>query len=324
MNLGLAIKSVGAFRWPLLLTIAAIILGSLRIPSHTQLAVQITNAMHAGFFGVLAVAFAVSLKRVANESLTADLKWFLYSALLAGGVATIVELLQILGPRDADLMDWLRDWIGIIGFLGLFGAARLAVNSERTWSRVAAAVAAVASGVLILMTIAPLFGWVNAYRLRASALPVLVDFESEWSTYFLRANNADFTSVSAAMNDSSGQRIGRLLIETGKYPGIEVSEPYPDWTSYKRLKFDISLESATPKELMVRIEDRAHNQQNNDRYFRQIVLQPGANTVNISLDEVRRAPVGREMDMSKIRRIVLYGHLPTEPYALYMANILLE
>jgi hypothetical protein len=54
------------------------------------------------------------------------------------------------------------------------------------------------------------------------------------------------------------------------------------------------------------------------------VIRPGVNRVVIPLDDVRRAPNRREMDMRHIRQIIVFGYRVTAPTHVYLGPIRLD
>ncbi|MBI5266876.1 MAG: succinyl-CoA synthetase subunit beta, partial [candidate division Zixibacteria bacterium] len=76
--------------------------------------------------------------------------------------------------------------------------------------------------------------------------------------------------------------------------------------------------------LGLRIDDIHHNYEDTDRWTGRIAVVPGPNHLRIGLEQVRKGPVGRETDMSAIRRIILFAHKPQQPVTLYLDRIWLE
>ena len=79
-----------------------------------------------------------------------------------------------------------------------------------------------------------------------------------------------------------------------------------------------------PLRLVVRVHDRAHDQRFADRFNRSLVILPGLNRVAIPIDEIRRAPDRREMDLRYVRGIVLFAYRLTEPTHVYLGALRLE
>jgi hypothetical protein len=88
------------------------------------------------------------------------------------------------------------------------------------------------------------------------------------------------------------------------------------------LTFVSDLDASLP--LVIRINDAAHDNRYADRFNRQVVIRPGVNRVVIPLDDVRRAPNRREMDMRHIRQIIVFGYRVTAPTHVYLGPIRLD
>jgi hypothetical protein len=226
---------------------------------------------------------------------------------LATGIG--VELAQVLSshhnPSSADVAS---DLAGILIALGIYAAwdSRLASFwRQRPAMRRAVFILAC---VLLLVCILPLLQLAVAYRERAAAMPVIMDFGAGWATPFLKLRSASLTAgiPERQKQQASTGPMARLTLEPGKYPGVSVIEPTPNWTGYTALVLEIHSPLSTPLELVLRVHDRAHNQEPEDRFTRRLRLQPGENRFRIPLAEIESAPVCRSMDLSRIAGLILY------------------
>ena len=61
--------------------------------------------------------------------------------------------------------------------------------------------------------------------------------------------------------------------------------------------------------MTLRIDDRAHrdNLSPDDRFNRRLALAPGRQTLRIAVDDIRAAPAGRSMDMTRIDQVILFA-----------------
>jgi hypothetical protein len=76
--------------------------------------------------------------------------------------------------------------------------------------------------------------------------------------------------------------------------------------------------------LTLRIDDVAHNQEHKDRFNRTFSIEPGLNDLAVTLDDVRRAPAEREMDLRRMAQLILFTNRPREPFELLISDIWLE
>ena len=79
-----------------------------------------------------------------------------------------------------------------------------------------------------------------------------------------------------------------------------------------------------PIELVIRVHDASHDQRLADRFNRTLVIAPGANRIAIPIDDIRRAPDRREMDLQRVRGIILFVYRLNRPVRLSLGPITLE
>jgi hypothetical protein len=116
----------------------------------------------------------------------------------------------------------------------------------------------------------------------------------------------------------------QVHLNPGLYPGISLDYTTNDWRAYGILSFDIFLIGDSSLEIILRINDREHNNKYVDRFNRSLVLHPGANHIFIKLDEVKMAPQGRKMDMANITNICIFAYKLNKPRTVYFDNFRLE
>lgn len=83
-------------------------------------------------------------------------------------------------------------------------------------------------------------------------------------------------------------------------------------------------ELPTAQSLAIQIDDVHHNHDYGDRFNRVITISPGPNHIHVLLDDIRHAPVGRDLDLSAIKNVRLFSVSPPEEFSLYVDNIRLE
>ncbi|MBT3031094.1 MAG: hypothetical protein KME36_08350 [Candidatus Thiodiazotropha sp. (ex Lucina pensylvanica)] len=93
----------------------------------------------------------------------------------------------------------------------------------------------------------------------------------------------------------------------GRWPGMDMQEPESDWRGYDRLELLIYSDQSEDLSLTLRIHDRGHNRQLEDRYNRSLLIQPGFNRFSLPLHEVRDVPSVRIMDMAAISDVMLFA-----------------
>ena len=85
-----------------------------------------------------------------------------------------------------------------------------------------------------------------------------------------------------------------------------------------------NLTADVPVEFRLRVDDYGESQRGSDRYDRELLVQPGINRIEIPLSEIREGPSSRTLDMTRIRRMILYANRPSSPVSVYIDGFRLE
>jgi hypothetical protein len=245
------------------------------------------------------------------------------------GLALLTEMLQSFSAtRHPEVSDVVHDLIGAMCGLGLFFTYDPQVTGKwAQWRQFPRHMIIRLCVVLVIgITLLPVVGWTYAYWDRASRFPSLLNFSSEWEMKFVKASNSELQVVvpPEGWNKLPEDKVGRVVFHPKRYPGIRLEEAYPDWQGYTTFQLDIFSNLPIPQSLAIRIDDVHHNNEYSDRFNRRLAISPGLNHIQIPLDDIRVAPVGREMDLSSIRRVLLFAVNPPEEFILYLDNIRLE
>jgi hypothetical protein len=310
-------------RFLLLLAVAlvVIVLWLLEPPARTLFWETVFDLGHVPLFGVAAVlvrgALAGRLRNGALEGSRAFATPFFVTVALAAGA----EAVQFIQPnRSPSISDFLRGAAGAAAGL-LLWTGKAPLTSIRQRLRWPAAVA----GLLMLVASAQLVFVVASYAARARAFPVLFRLDgSWWEGAFLKFGEAALTPNAPALPAASTETFAGLDLQPALYAGVMLDEPYPDWTGYGRLVFTVASQLESSLTLNVRIHDAWHVNRYDDRFNAQYEIKPGTNRIEISLDDVREAPVAREMDMRRIRGIILFVYQLREPSHVYLSALRLE
>lgn len=241
---------------------------------------------------------------------------------LAIGLITgiTIEIAQPLIGRSASFLDIWYDLLGT--------CAAILLHTARTpgagWLK-RAALTSSATGLLLISAIQPLYFQYFETQ-RAAKLPLLFDFEDDWQREMFKANKGAHISIVDAPADwhgSKGQAL-RVDINGGQYPGVHFHHFEQDWRSYKQLSLDIFLKKEMAAPFVIRINDLSHNQEHHDRFNRSLSLHKGLNKLQFDLQEVRKAPESREMDLARINTIILFTRHAESVASIYIDNIRLD
>lgn len=307
-------------RLPLFLAVVLLagmllVLAVLPMPRENLFWRSLFDATHVPVYGGFALMVRLLLDWArGRRSLLHDLA----ALLLTAGVGAATEVAQGFVGRNAAVMDLVRDLLGAVAVLA---GARAVAGWPRPVllrSLLAMVALALAAGALY-----PPVQGVLAYRQRDEAFPDLVRFGTEWTARFVDTRNValDVVPPPPKWNDIEADRVGRLDFRTTEYPAFIVREPHPDWSGHENLVLEFFNGGAEDLSLLVRIDDLRHNGSYTDRYGGRIAVVAGSSVVEIPLAEVRTAPRGREMDLSRIRSLTLFADRPKQPLRVYLGGI---
>ena len=242
------------------------------------------------------------------------------------GLNLLTELVQLLGPRDADLWDLLSNGIGTVCALAWLATCDRRLDGKRVRERPLQPLLRAGVVIALIASLIPLIATVNAYRERERRMPVLFDFASSSQKRFLRTKLSWYEFVvppaswgeappPLAMSVSFSELIGGVIV---------FIEPFSDWSAYDALEFDILHPGHGRIELGLRIDDQHESLRMVDRFARHLFLDPGVNHISIPMKDIERAPAGRLLDLARMRRIVMFPVEPTGDYRIYLGPIRLE
>lgn len=286
------------------------------------------NAGHLPLFGLFSVAVLALLRSRKPGLPAARAAWLAFGITLAAGAGT--ELLQFFQPdRDPSVVDFSRDFAGAGAFLLLAAAVPLGRMAGAGWMRGGRRVLALAIAlVLVVLGGADLGVTAAAYVERDRTFPTLFALDgSWWEARFIEAGDTRIISgarPAEPFGPAVGESLARVDLHVGLYPGIRFEEPYPDWRGYRALEFTVASDLDAPISLSVRVDDDRPGRTDRDRFARALKIAPGVNHIVIPLDEIRRAASPRELDLSRVRQIILFGYKLTKPTHFFLGPIRLR
>jgi hypothetical protein len=305
-----------------------IFLHEYRPPSNDSLWNAILNTGHIPLFGILSLLCLGLSSIVFKNRMRKRLYHYIIAFTAASTAGLVSELLQIAGPRDADVGDFLRDLAGIILFLGFYATfdKRLEVWREKLNSIVYKVAFRITAAVLFLVLISPPVMWETAYMERDSKFPVLCDFGSVWSRMFLRTQDAEMEIVSAPPEIAStkNDKAAMLTFKPAEYPALRIREPYPDWRGYDYLEFRVFSDLDSQVNLVLVITDIHHNNEYNDRFTGVFPIRPGPNLIQVPFERIRNAPTERKLDMANIASVLVFMYQTDREYVLYISDFQLK
>jgi len=299
------------------------------VPSHTILLKAFNDFCHFPLFGGVAIILLYLARQLGEPrgwSVGSQYGMAFVGAVVLGAVSEGLQSLS--SSRFAEWSDLLLDVVGAVCVLGLYATydrnitGRLAVWRQAPWKHL------VHAGVVLLTltALSTVLIWTYAYWDRAARFPSLCQFSSSWEMLFVQGKESELQIVPPPLGWGKPRvdTVGQVVFYPKHYPGIRIEEPYADWRGFSRFRFDVYSELPTARSLVIGIHDAQHNNDYADRFNQAITISPGLNHIDIPLDDIRQAPVGRELDLSAIKAIRLFAISPPEEFSLYVDNIRLE
>ena len=292
----------------LILTTAIIFIAFMRLPGNSLLWLELQDTGHTLVFILLTVVALRLMQGAITDNPGKKRVQYLVAGLVCLAAGITVELVQLLSGRNFTLIDIVRDLGGIVVAIGLF--AVFDPQMKPVWTRHHSGLRIgtfTLACCLLAISLYPLASLAFAFRERQMAFPVIIDLQSNWSGSFLQFNHAILSEQPNSCQSGSGEPLASLTYKPAPYPGISIMDPYPDWRGYGYLVFTIYTASPGPFILHLRIHDQWHIQDYSDSYTRKLEISNGVNQVRIPLDEIRQGPPKRELDMSGIRKVMLFA-----------------
>jgi len=298
-----------------LIVFAAHLLGG---GTHSALTAGLRNALHAPGFLVFATGALLALRKIIGTP-----RAYTYAAGLCFAVAAASEGLQYFGSRDAELHDFARDMLGTGAALITLALFDPKLNSKITFlSRPIRILSSVALAILVFQPVA----WLSyALAQKHTSAPMILGFDQMWEKEIYAAyGKAAVVLVSAPSNWNSAENmIARITSGRSKYSGIEI-EPFSDWSDYDTLSFTASSTSGQSESWTVRIHDRVHNNEHEDRFTSTFQISEQPKKVLIPLDSLRRSPNTRLMDLQEISSIIIFANDPNGVSEIYLDDLRLN
>jgi len=243
--------------------------------------------------------------------------WTLLTTILPIIIVSVpIELIQNINGKGFSFLDIIRNCLGATIAIAFHPNS---FSDNRTFSRSKLKYSVV--GVLIIFSYPLLINTadtINAYR----SFPVLSDFESTFELTRWSGNQLIVEELGANNNHVMGN-----TFTTDEYSTLRFKSFPDDWTGFSSISFRIFNDGTNIRKLNLRIHDQDHRVSNwdyNDRFNQVIGLTSGWNKINIDLNLVRMQPRNRNMDMSKIEKVIIFSHYLPVNTRLYFDDFKLD
>ena len=265
---------------------------------------------HVGYFFLL-TRWLYGLFGHHLDSLSARILTTLLIVVLLSGV---IEAIQFAIGRMASLDDAFNNLLGCL--LALLVCQYKQIDGK--------AVRYSALFIVVLFAawrLAPLSTILADYVVARAMHPVVANFEtpfemSRWRSHF----------PLTLSDESSSRELVVHLRPLNDYPGLTITPRVQDWRGYSVIQFEIFNNSQQVWNMHFRINDKQHKQTGfnyKDRYNTLFELSPGFNRFKVDLNQVKAAPVSRDMDMENIIRVSFFFRLEPTVGTIQFDNIVL-
>lgn len=246
---------------------------------------------------------------------------FLLAFAVAVALGVLTELVQFVVKRDPSWVDVRSDVFGAAAFLGVAAAFDRRFSSTCRVGGMAVAI------VLLVLHSIPLVTMMRAYALRESIFPVLAEFQSPRSQYFVNRQGTlvSIEALPAQYADSGDEKALRVKFLPGDWPGVDLYEPSPDWRGHQSLTLDIVNPTDEPLSLTLRTHDVHHNNAFEDRFNRRFEVDPHTRAnVRMPMAEIEAAPHGRQMDLQHMADVLIFRNQGSRAAEMYLVAVRLE
>ncbi len=243
------------------------------------------------------------------------LKQLCLFAIFALVLGVVIECLQSLIGRDPSWYDVINDILGSVLAVSLLSNQHRQTSHTKQLLVIASLFLAILAHNRELAVVL-----IDDYHARQQ-FPVLADFSnrfelSRWQgDALIQIVNDDQLSATSSL---------KVDLNTHQYSGVMLQHFPSDWSVYSEMRISIYNPATEALRLTCRIHDKAHEkskQHYDDRFNRQIVLQHGWNNLQIKLEDVIKAPVHRQMDMSDMMAVGLFATQLQQPQTFYIGDV---
>lgn len=308
----------------LLLTAALSLLATVApvgLPNSHRWMDTLENAVHGFVFAVITLATLDWLRSHSRLQPWSPQRRYWTALGVAAAFGALTEVLQIPGPRSASVDDFILDICGSLMALSWWSLRQL----PRQLSMASARHLLIMAAALVTFCL-PLAEAALAYRQRTAGLPALLTFETSWSTYFVSGDSQrERQELPPQWRKHPGEMALKADLPHTQWPRVNLVEPYPDWSRYSSISFDLVNPMSEALELTLRIEDAAHDGRYEDRFNKVITIPPGRReTFTIDLESLANAPAGRKMDLRHMARLSIYRDEPAAAGTFYLVGLRLQ
>jgi len=279
------------------------------------------------------VLFAAIVFVLTKLSFIKNKSWYVIALAVAPFCVILgfsTEFLQLLVGRSFQYADVVNDVIG--GYAGfLLSRLTLSFSSEPSNHLTKNQLSLKRVGFVVSLLILSLAGFreflytsVHVWNMKLD-FPVLADFEAPLELDRWEHNRVSITKSSLVVRNDEFSL--KAVFHPAKYPGIVLRRLIHNWNKFNYLNLSINNPSDNVININLKIYDSTHTFRNyryNDRYNKNLTLNPGWNDIRIPIEEIRNSPEYRKMNMKQIYLINLFMIRIEEETTVYIDDIFLS
>lgn len=230
-----------------------------------------------------------------------------------------VEAVQKLTHGDPSLKDLARDTVGALAAL----AYVMSIDKTLAWVRTSLAKWSLrlAAAMALVCVAYPIVRITCQLRERVTSFPRLADFESDADRDFVYPGlGAELVRIEPPDGFTLAKGfVGQVTFVGGnESPKLEIAS-VGNWSNSRALSIDVYSASPAAVRLLVRIDDHRGR-----RFGTSLMVPPGQSTQRIPVEDVRAGEAGNELDLARMKAILLFMWEPVETTTLAFDNIHLE
>jgi len=218
------------------------------------------------------------------------------------------------GSRFASWTDIRRDCLGLALFLTAYPVLTdVGLSGRRLLTTVTVA--------WLLVELIPLGIYSRDYYAILNHPNILADFES------IGQNSRWSRGKQISTPHSDDQFALKVQLGTQLYEGSSLEYFPRNWSGWSTFHLEVFCADSTPHELHFNINDGQASAEGNsysNRFNTTAPLQPGWNSIDIPIEQIRNGPSQRKMEMAKINSVTLFFTHRTAPGFMLLDNLRLE
>ncbi len=277
---------------------------------------DLSHALLSG--GVALVALRLS-RRIFQPLFRHSLMHYGIALALAIVCGAGVEVVQRFTHGDPSLKDLARDTVGALAAL----ACVMSIDKTLVWAGAPLAKWSLrlAAAMAIVCVAYPIVRITWQLRERVTSFPRLADFESDADRDFVYpGSGAKLVRIEPPDGFTLAKGFaGQVTFAGGsESPKLEIAS-VGNWSNSRALSFDVYSEAPAAVRLLVRIDDHRDR-----RFNMSLIVPPGQSTQRIPVEDVRTGEAGKDLDLARMKAILLFMWEPVETTTLAFDNIHLE